>query len=136
MSLIKSVSQALLMVSFLFAQSLLASEVVPFQDAPKFYNQTKTVEGTVVSTYCNEKMCFLNFDKDFRKFLSAVIMAPDFAKFTKLTGKEVKTEMDKMYMGKKVQITGMLNEYKGKDDKTGRPQISLTDVTNIKVLTK
>ncbi|MGZ3689924.1 MAG: hypothetical protein ACXVAX_00385 [Pseudobdellovibrio sp.] len=133
MSLFKSI---LVAATILAAQVSFAADAISFQDAPKFYNQTKTVEGTVVSTYCNDKMCFLNFDKDFRKYLSAVIMASDFAKFTKAAPKDIKGEMDKMYMGKKVQITGMLNEYKGKDDKTGRPQISLTDVANIKVITK
>lgn len=114
-----------------------ADTAIPYQDAPKFYNQTKTVEGTVISTFCNEKMCFLNFDKDYNKFLSAVIMSGDFAKFSKAGAKDIKAEMDKMYMGKKVQITGMLNEYKGKDTtKPGRPQIAVTDATNIKVVTK
>ena len=133
MSFLKSI---LVVATILSAQLSLAADAISFQDAPKFYNQTKTVEGAVVSTYCNDKMCFLNFDKDFKKYLSAVIMASDFAKFTKAAGKDVKADMDKMYMGKKVQVTGMLNEYKGKDDKTGRPQISLTDVANIKVVTK
>lgn len=119
------------------ASAFAADATIPYQEAPKFYNQTKTVEGTVVSTFCNEKMCFLNFDKDYNKYLSAVIMSADFAKFTKATGKDIKADMDKMYMGKKVQITGMLNEYKGKEPtKPGRPQIAVTDSAAIKVLTK
>jgi hypothetical protein len=110
---------------------------IPYQEAPKFYNQTKTVEGTIVGTHCNEKMCFLNFDKDYTKYLSAVIMSADFAKFTKATGKDLQIEIDKMYAGKKVQITGSLNEYKSKDaSKPGRPQIAVTDSTKIKLLTK
>lgn len=123
-------------VATLTLNTAFAADVIPFTDAPKFYNQTKTVEGTVVGTHCTEKMCFLNFDKDYKKFLSAVIMSADFAKFSKATGKDLKADMDKMYMGKKVQITGTLNEYKGKSDTTGRPQINLTDAANIKVVTK
>jgi uncharacterized protein (DUF2237 family) len=81
-------------------------------------------------------MCFLNFDKDYNKYLSAVIMSSDFAKFSKATGKDLQTEMNKMYAGKKVQITGSLNEYKSKDaSKPGRPQIAVTDSASIKVLT-
>ena len=114
-----------------------AETAVGFQDAPKFYNQTKTVEGTIAATMCTEKMCFLNFDKDYKKFLSAVIMAPDFAKFSKMTGKELQAEMEKMYVGKKVQITGAITEYKGKEPtQPGRPQIALTNATDIKVLGK
>lgn len=114
-----------------------AEPAVGFQDAPKFYNQTKTVEGTIAATMCTEKMCFLNFDKDYKKYLSAVIMAPDFAKFSKMTGKELQAEMEKMYVGKKVQITGAITEYKGKEPtRPGRPQIALTNTTDIKVLGK
>lgn len=114
-----------------------AETAVSFQEAPKFYNQTKTVEGTIATTFCDDKRCFLNFDKDFRKYLSAVIEPTDLAKFTKATGKEAQAEMDKMYLGKKVQITGAITEYKSKDaTKPGRPQINLTAATNIKVLTK
>ncbi len=114
-----------------------ADAAVGFQDAPKFYNQTKTVEGTIAATMCTDKMCFLNFDKDYKKFLSAVIMAPDFAKFSKLTGKELQAEMEKLYVGKKVQITGAITEYKGKEaSQPGRPQIALTNSTDIKVLGK
>ena len=113
-----------------------ADAAIPYQEAPKFYNQTKTVEGTIVGTHCTEKMCFLNFDKDYNKYLSAVIMSSDFAKFSKATGKDLQTEMNKMYAGKKVQITGSLNEYKSKDaSKPGRPQIAVTDSASIKVLT-
>lgn len=110
---------------------------VSFQDAPKFYNQTKTVEGTIASTMCTDKICFLNFDKDYNKYLSAIIVAADFSKFSKMTGKDLQTEMEKMYVGKKVQITGPITEYKGKDtSKPGRPQIGLTAAADIKVLTK
>ncbi len=112
-----------------------AETPVSFQEAPKFYNQTKTVEGTIAATMCTEKMCFLNFDKDYNKFLSAVIMSSDFPKFSKATGKELQTEMEKNYVGKKVQITGPITEYRGKDtSKPGRPQIGLTSAANIKVV--
>ncbi len=115
-----------------------AAGVLSYEEAPKFYNQTKTVEGTVVGTFCSDKMCFLNFHKDYKTHLSAVIDAANFSKFSKATGKDLGVEMEKMYVGKKVQITGMLNEYKSEKekDKPGRPQILLTDVKNIKVVTK
>lgn len=116
-----------------------ADMAVSFEEAAKYYNQTKTVEGTVVGTFCDDKRCFLNFHEDFRKHLSAVIDATDFAKFSKLAGKEVKTDLDKMFTGKKVHVTGAITEYKSKKDAAnvpGRPQILLTDLAHIKVITK
>lgn len=123
-------------VTFVMNMAMAADAVVPYTDAAKYYNQTKTVEGTIAGTFCNDKMCFLNFDKDYKKYLSAVIMAADFAKFSKVPAKQLQAELDKMYTGKKVQITGMLNEYKSKTDATGRPQINVTEATNVKVITK
>jgi TRAP-type mannitol/chloroaromatic compound transport system substrate-binding protein len=112
--------------------------VVGFQDAPKFYNQTKTVEGTIASTFCDDKRCFLNFDKDYHKYLSAVIEGAEVIQFT--TASDVKTrqaDLDKKFAGKKVQVTGSITEYKGKDPKQpGRPQIALSSAAQIKVLTK
>ena len=134
----KLLTSVLLLSFFLSAGSAFAADAaVSFQDAPKYYNQTKTVEGTVVGTHCDDKMCFLNFDKDYRKYLSAVIMSSDFAKFSKATGKDLQADIDKTYLGKKVQITGKVSEYKSKDpSKPGRPQIAVTDAAAIKVLTK
>ena len=113
-----------------------ATDVVQYTDAAKYYNQTKTVEGTIAGTFCNDKMCFLNFDKDYKKYLSAVIMASDFGKFSKATGPALQAELEKTYAGKKVQITGLVNEYKSKTDGAGRPQINLTEASHIKVVTK
>jgi hypothetical protein len=127
---------AVFVFTFTIHNSIVAESAISFMDAPKFIGQTKTVEGIVVGTYCNEKMCFLNFHEDFKNNLSAVILADDFSKFSKAAGKELKAEMDKLYTGKKVQITGMLKEYKGKNDTKARPQISLSDSASIKVLSK
>ncbi len=121
--------------SFTPSFALAASAAVSFQDAPKYYNQTKTVEGTIITVFCDESRCFLNFDKDFRKYLSAVIESADLSKFTKTTGKAAQAEMEKSYLGKKVQITGAITEYKSKDaTKPGRPQILLTDAAKIKLV--
>lgn len=123
--------------TFSINSTFAADSVINFQDAPKFYNQTKTVEGTIASTMCTDKICFLNFDKDYNKYLSAVILSADFSKFSKSTGKELQAEIEKLYVGKKVQITGAISEYKGKDTtKPGRPQIALTAANDIKVVTK
>jgi hypothetical protein len=126
-----------IVVTALSVQAVVAAEaVIPYTEAAKYYTQTKTVEGTIVGTHCDEKRCFLNFHEDYRNNLSAVIDTADIAKFSKATGKAAKADMDKMYAGKKVQITGMLTEYKSSKDGKGRPQIYLTDSKNIKVVVK
>ena len=57
--------------------------------------------------------------------------------FRSMTGKELQAEMEKLYVGKKVQITGAITEFKGKEPtQPGRPQIALTNATDIKVLGK
>lgn len=128
----KSLLASILLIGNL---AMATDAAVSFQDAPKFYNQTKTVEGTIVATYCDEQRCFLNFDKDYKKYLTAVIEAKDLTQFTKVVGKAAQAEMDKIYMGKKVQITGSINEYKSKDpSQPGRPQILLKTAADIKVL--
>lgn len=134
MKLLKTIAAAVLALSVQTAFA--AVTVVPFTEAAKYYTQTKTVEGTIVGTFCDDKRCFLNFHEDYKNNLSAVIEAADFAKFSKAAGKAVKADMDKMYTGKKVQITGMLTEYKSKTDGKGRPQINVTDAKNVKVVVK
>lgn len=127
----------LALATALTMNSAFAADVVSFQEASKFYNQTKTVEGTIAASFCDDKRCFLNFDKDYKKYLSAVIESANFSKFSKVTGKELQAEMEKTYVGKKVQITGAITEYKSKDaSQPGRPQIALTAAADIKVLTK
>ena len=129
-----------LVLSFVTSLSLNAvaadSAVVPFQQAPQYYNQTKTVEGTVVGTYCDAQRCFLNFDKDFRKYLSVVIEGANVGQFTHAATPQAKqADLEKSFGGKKVQVTGAITEFKGKDtSKPGRPQIGLTATANIKVV--
>src|SRR2546425_3779425 len=39
----------------------LAQEIIPWNEAGKYYGQFKTVEGTIVATKNTGKVCFLNF---------------------------------------------------------------------------
>ena len=117
--------------------SFSAETAVSFQDAPKYYGQTKTVEGTIATTFCDDKRCFLNFDKDYKKYLSAVIEGDAVAAFTKATDAKAKTaDLEKAFAGKKVQVTGAVTEYKSSKEptKAGRPQIALTKAADIKLV--
>jgi hypothetical protein len=106
------------------------ASAVPFKKVTKdLYKKTGTVVGPIVGTFCDDKMCFLNFDKDFKHNLSVVIMKEDFANFSSLPGADIKAKLDS-YVGKTVQVTGKLDEYVGKSG--SRPQIYLTKETDIK----
>lgn len=108
--------------------------VIPFEKAASFYNQTKTIEGTIVGTFCDDQRCYLNFHSDFRKYVSAVIEAPVVKQLTSApTAEARKTFLDSQYVGKKVQVTGQIIEYRSKDpSKPGRPQIIVTSPTSIR----
>lgn len=93
------------------------------------YKKTGTVVGPIVGTFCDDKMCFLNFDKDFKHNLSVVIKKEDFANFSHVPGTDIKAKMDS-WIGKTVQVTGTVDEYVGKSGT--RPQIYLTKETDIK----
>lgn len=112
-----------------------AHAVIPHTDAAKHYGDTVTIEGTVVATSCDGKKCYVNFNQDFRKAVSAIIDTADIAKFTKATDtKAQQADLDKMYKGKKVHLTGLVTEYKSTSSNTSRPQMALTGPADIKVV--
>jgi len=111
-----------------------AETVIQHAEATKHYGHKMTVEGTVVATSCDGKKCYLNFNQDFRKALSVIIETADIAKFTKATTTAAQqADMDTLYKGKKVHVTGVISEYKSKSTNTSRPQMSLSGPADIKV---
>lgn len=115
--------------------ALAATTVIPHTDAAKHYGQKVTIEGTVVATSCDGKKCYVNFHQDFRKAVSAIIDTADIAKFTKATEKTAQqADLDKAYKGKKVQLTGVVTEYKSSSSNTSRPQMALAAPADIKVV--
>jgi hypothetical protein len=97
-----------------------ASDVINWKDVAKYYDQNKTVEGTIVDTKCTTKVCYLNFDHNWKEYFTAVIFASDWPKFP--------SNPDKYYMGKKVQVSGTIKEYQGK------PEVILKNPKQIKVV--
>ncbi|MEO0138067.1 MAG: thermonuclease family protein [candidate division WOR-3 bacterium] len=95
-------------------------EVISYLDAHKYYGKVKTVEGRIVLTNNTGRVCFLNFHKDWKNHFTAVIFASDFDKFPK--------HPEDYYLNKRVRITGLIKEYKGK------PEIVLKSPTQIQVL--
>jgi micrococcal nuclease len=93
--------------------------VISWSNAHNYYNQYVIVEGTIVDTYNSGIVCFLNFDTNY-KYFSAVIFASDFLGFPFIP--------DIFYLGKRVQIIGIIKEYKGS------PEIIVKTPAQIRVL--
>jgi micrococcal nuclease len=78
--------------------------LIEWSEADQYYNQYVIVEGTIVDTYNSGIVCFLNFHTDYQYF-TAVIFACDLPGFP--------YPPDTYYLGKNVQIIGIIREYKG-----------------------
>ncbi len=97
-----------------------APEVISYLDARKYYGRVKTIEGTIVLTNNTGKVCFLNFHKDYKRHFTAVIFSSDFDKFPE--------NPEEYYLNKKVRVTGLIKEYKGK------PEIILKSPGQIQII--
>ncbi len=103
-----------------FCGSILAQQVIRWNEAHNYYGQYITVEGTIVNTYNSGKACFLNFHEDYRKYFTVMIFASDYSKFP--------PNPEDYYCNKKVQVTDIIKEYKGK------PEIILKSSAQIKII--
>jgi micrococcal nuclease len=84
------------------------TNIISWQDAAQFYGQSKTVEGKIVVSNNTGKVCFLNFDKNWKKYFTAVIFASDFDKFP--------DHPEQYYLNRTVQVSGLIKEYQGKPE--------------------
>jgi micrococcal nuclease len=78
--------------------------VIDWVNADDYYNQYVIIEGIIVDTYNSGTVCFLNFHKNYQ-YCTAVIFACDLPGFP--------YPPDTYYLGKKVQIIGIIREYRG-----------------------
>jgi len=95
-------------------------DVIEWQEADQYYNQTKTVRGKIVASNNTGKVCFLNFHKDWRRYFTAVIFASDFDKFPE--------HPEDHYVNRTVQVRGLIKEYRGK------PEIILKSPSQIEIV--
>ncbi|MCX8093679.1 MAG: OB-fold nucleic acid binding domain-containing protein, partial [Candidatus Goldbacteria bacterium] len=93
---------------------------INWKEANRYIGEYVETEGEIVSSYNNGKVCFLNFHKDYKKYLTLVIFASDFKKFP--------DKPERYYLGKNVKVEGRLKEYQG------RPEIILKTMDQIKIL--
>ena len=93
--------------------------VISWSEADNYYNQYVIIEGTIVDTYNSGIVCFLNFHTNYQYF-TAVIFACDLPGFP--------YPPDTYYLDKKVQIIGIIKEYRGS------PEIIIKTPDQIKIL--
>ena len=93
--------------------------VIDWVNADQYYNQYVIIEGTIVDTYNSGIVCFLNFHTNYQYF-TAVIFACDIPGFP--------YPPDTYYLGKNVQIIGIIKQYKGS------PEIIVKTPEQIKIL--
>ena len=93
--------------------------VITWSEAENYYNQYIIIEGITIDTYSSGIMCFLNFRTDYQ-YCTAVIFACDIPGFADTP--------DIYYLGRKVQIVGIIKEYKGS------PEIIIKTPDQIKIL--
>jgi micrococcal nuclease len=93
--------------------------VIDWAEADDYCNHYVIIEGTIVDTYNSGIVCFLNFHTDYQ-YCTAVIFACDISGFP--------DPPDTYYLGKKVQIIGIIKEYKGS------PEIIVKTPDQIKIL--
>jgi len=96
------------------------NDAISWREADTYYGQVKTVEGVIVASNNTGKVCFLNFDKNWRKYFTAVIFASDFAAFP--------PHPEDYYLNRRVRVRGLIKEYKGK------PEIILKSTSQIEVI--
>ena len=93
--------------------------VIDWVNADNYYNQYVIIEGIIINTFNSGRVCFLNFRPDYQ-YCTAVIFACDFPGFP--------YPPDTYYLGKKVQITGIIKQY------NGSPEIIIKTPAQIKIL--
>ena len=95
-------------------------KIISWEDADNYIGQRVTVQGTIVKTHNSGKACFLNFHPNWRRYFTAVIFASSFNKFP--------ATPETFYLNKKVLVTGIVKEYKGKSE------IILSNPNQIKIV--
>ncbi len=93
---------------------------IPWESAGKFVGRHVTLEGTIVRSYNSGKACFLNFHRNFTRYMSLTIFENDLRKFP--------SQPEKYYLNKTVRVRGKIKMYKD------RPEIVLRSPKQIKVI--
>lgn len=94
--------------------------VIDWRDAKKHVGEYVEITGTITASHKNEKICYLNFDKDYVNNVALIIFASNFERFP--------AGFEKYYLGKKIKVEGRIKEYKG------RLEIPLDDTAQVTIV--
>jgi hypothetical protein len=108
-------------------------DVISWEEAGSYIGQNKVVEGTIVGTYYaadkKSKPTFLDFHKPYEDYFKCVIWGNDRAKFIK----EFPPDPETYFLNKRVQVTGLIEEY---PEGSGVPEMVLRNPFQVKVIEK
>lgn len=91
-----------------------------WREAEKHEGETVTIEGILTATHNSGNVCFLNFDRDYKRTLTLVIFQKRFAAFP--------PNPERHYKGKTVRVSGIVTRH------GGRPEIVLERAEQITVI--
>jgi hypothetical protein len=95
-----------------------ARGVVPWEEAHRHAGEEIVAEGTIVRTHRAEKVLYLNFHPNWKRYLSLVIPASDLHRFP--------ADPEKAYRGMKVRARGEVQVYKGRPEMVVRSPEDIT----------
>jgi micrococcal nuclease len=98
----------------------LSEEPVSWEEAHRILGREVVVEGTLVRTHRAEKVLYLNFHPNWKKYVTVVILVRDLALFPK--------DAEKHYKGKTVRVRGEVTLYKGRPEIVVRSPEAITIV--------
>ncbi len=93
---------------------------VSWELAGKYVGKRVTVQGKIVRSFNSGKACFLNFHRNFTRYMSITIFENNFRKFT--------FQPEKYYLNKTVRVRGKIRKYEG------RPEIIVESPRQIKII--
>ena len=95
-------------------------KMVPWEEAHRHQGEEIVVEGKIVRTHRAEKVIYLNFHPNWKRYLTLVIFVKDLPLFP--------VDPETAYKGKKVRVRGEVKLYKD------RPEMVVRDPENIKIV--
>ena len=93
---------------------------ISWESAEQFIGKRVTVHGKIVRSFNSGKACFLNFHRNFTRYMGLTIFNNAFRKFP--------FQPEKFYLNKTVRVRGQIKMYKG------RPEIVLENPKQIEVV--
>ncbi len=92
---------------------------ISWESAGNYIGKRVTVQGTITRSYNSGSACFLNFHRNFTRYMSLVIFKNALGKFP--------FQPEKFYLNKTVRVRGKIKQHKG------RPEIVLNSPKQIQV---